>query len=217
MGTWVDWHADYDRPGSSLSRRLEVVKERLRQALAANPPGATVLSLCSGDGRDVMPVVAENPGRVGRAVLVELDPILADRAKRAADQQMLSHIEVRGLDAGDVGSFADVLPVDVLLLCGIFGNIAHLDVKGVIAQIPKLLRAGGHVIWTRGGSQPDRRPEVRRWFLDAGLEEVGFDGEPEPYGVGLNRLPKPDPKAAPTADPDAGRPLPARLFTFEPR
>jgi hypothetical protein len=91
------------------------------------------------------------------------------------------------------------------MLCGIFGNIEDSDVKNVIEHIPCLIKEGGYVIWTRGGSEPDRRPDVRRWFAEVGLEEVAFDGAPETYGVGLNRMVRPGlPK----------RTLPPRLFSF---
>lgn len=205
MTRWVQWHADYDRPGSPLARRLAVVQEYLRTAFDVPGPPRAVLSLCSGDGRDVTGVMADLPGRVRRAVLVENDPELAGRARRAADDHGLAHVEVRCQDAGAVGSFADVIPVDVLLLCGVFGNIHHETAKTVIGLIPDLVNTGGHVIWTRGGSHPDRRPEIRSFLRAAGLEEIAFTGDPEPFGVGLNRV---GVAAPPT------RPLPERLFHF---
>ena len=109
-------------------------------------------------------------------------------------------------DAGDVDAFRDILPVDVLMLCGVFGNIDHIRVKDVIDVVPGLVSPGGYVIWTRGGSDPDRRPQIRRWFESAGLEEIAFDGSPEPYGVGLNR--------STLAIPPSGA-IPDRLFTLE--
>jgi hypothetical protein len=184
---------------------LKVVQARLKESLEAVDPDPVVLSLCAGDGRDIVTVLRDRPNQIGRAVLVELDPALATRAERAADSARLSRVEVRCQDAGAVESFIDVLPVDVLLLCGIFGNIDHSDVKNVIERIPCLVKKDGYVIWTRGSSEPDWRPEVRRWFIDIGLEEVAFDGAPEPYGVGLNRMVRP------------GHPnhtLPPRLFNF---
>lgn len=39
----------------------------------------------------------------------------------------------------------------------------------------------------QGVSEPDRRTEIRRWFVAAGLEEVAFEGAPERFGVGMNR------------------------------
>lgn len=206
MGTWVEWHEAYEHPGSSLSRRLEVVTGRLRFVLQKAGPMPSILSLCSGDGRDVIGTLASHPDPVRRAVLVEADAALAARARRAADTHGLSAVEVRCRDAGAVASFVDLIPVDVLLLCGIFGNIEHAMVKRVVDLIPRLVTNGGFVIWTRGGSEPDRRPEIRKWFSDAGHEELAFDGAPEPFGVGLNRVT--GPVTVPSTE------LPVRVFSF---
>lgn len=191
MRNWLDWHEAYGDPGRPLARRLEVVKKRLRTALDQAGPAPTVLSLCSGDGRDVIETLADYPAPTGRVVLVEVDPTLSARARRAAEAQNLCQVEVRCGDAGAVATFADVLPVDVLLPCGIFGNIDHSAVKRIVESVPSLVRAGGYVIWTRGGSDPDRRPEIRDWFTQAGAAEVAFDGAPAPFGVGLNRTAAP--------------------------
>ena len=205
MESWAQWHEDYDRPGSALARRLVVVQTYLRAALDSLGAPPVVLSLCSGDGRDVIGVMADLPGGIRQAVLIEKDPGLAERTRRAADSQGLANVEVRCQDAGAVISFQDVVPVDVLLLCGVFGNIHRRTARSVIGQVPELVRDGGYVIWTRGGSHPDRRPEMRGWFRSAGLEETAFTGVPEPFGVGLNRVTRVD------------RPLgslPKRLFSF---
>ena len=205
MADWVAWHGAYDAPDSSLARRLVVVQRRLRQALDAHAGGAVcVLSLCAGEGRDVIPVLAERGDAASLAVLVEYDEELARRAATAAGPT----VEVRRGDAGDPDLYADVLPVHVLMLCGIFGNIEHASVRVVVDAAPRFLAPGGHVIWTRGGSDPDHRPEIRRWFEAAGLEELAFDGDPEGYGVGLNRL---------RDDATGGvGPLPRPLFSFSP-
>jgi hypothetical protein len=167
-----------------------------------------LLSLCAGDGRDVISVLAARSAQPQvAAVLIESDTTLARRARTAAADAGLGSVQVRCGDAGDVTSFSDVLPVDVLMLCGIFGNIEHSAVKSVVDAIPRLVSSGGFVIWTRGGSEPDRRPEIRRWFSSAGLEEVAFEGAPEPYGVGMNRQ-----RRAPALLPAAR--IPDRLFTF---
>jgi hypothetical protein len=92
------------------------------------------------------------------------------------------------------------------MLCGIFGNIEHKQAKSIIDLVPRLVSSGGFVIWTRGASEPDRRPQIRHWFERAGLEEIAFNGAPEPFGVGFNRNK--------TASRSAGA-IPARLFTFE--
>ena len=202
------WHEAYDDPSSSLARRLEVVRRRLSAVLdCALGDRQQLLSLCAGDGRDVIPVLAARalPPLVS-AVLIEQDQGLSLRATEAAAAAGLNTVEIRCADAGDPDSFNDALPVDVLLLCGLFGNIEHGRVKDVIEIVPHLLAKGGHVIWTRGGSDPDRRPEIRDWFRATGLAEVCFDGAPERFGVGVNQLV--------SGKPSMPRRLPHRLFTF---
>jgi hypothetical protein len=188
---WAAWHAEYDDPTSRLSRRLAVVRSRLDEVLdKVTSPDPRLLSLCAGEGRDVIPVLSSRAsgGRVG-AVLVELDSELADRAVAAAKLADLPKVEVRCADAGDPASFRDVLPVEVLMLCGIFGNVEHNTVRGIAQAVPAMVTRDGYVIWTRGGGEPvDHRPEVRRFFTQAGLPEVSFDGEPETYGVGVNQV-----------------------------
>ncbi|MEM9513306.1 MAG: SAM-dependent methyltransferase [Actinomycetota bacterium] len=197
---WVAWHEAYDSPKGSLARRLERVRIRLAEALDAGPSGATVLSLCAGDGRDLLGVEMVTPP--ARAVLVELDRELAARAAAAAAGRAWA--EVRCADATDRDVFADVLPVDVLMACGILGNVDHDAVPAIARGFAGLLAPSGVVIWTRGSGEPDRRGEVRAAFIDAGFEELAFDGADDVFGVGVGRRVGP----APTVQPDGP------LFTF---
>jgi hypothetical protein len=206
---WLAWHRGYDDPGSSLSRRLGVIQREIERALDALPSGRRrALSLCAGDGRDLIPVLARHRRRDDlSAVLVELDPALAEAAQARADQAGLHEsIEVRQLDAGQIAAFDDVLPADLLLLCGIFGNVSEADIRATVeAAASKLLGRGGHVIWTRGASEPDLRRVIRNHFLDCGFKELLFEGEPHGFGVGVDRL---------TARRESPGPDGDRLFTF---
>jgi len=99
-----------------------------------------------------------------------------------------------------------VLPVDLLLLCGIFGNISTADIHATVTAVPSMLATGGTVIWTRGWfAHEDLRPTIRDWFAHAGLNEVAFDGDPERFGVGV---------ASASNEPASKRIVPSRLFTF---
>jgi hypothetical protein len=207
MTDWTAWHDRYDDPTSTQARRLLVVRRRVAECLDALGDGARhVLSLCAGDGRDLIPELAARPGRGVGVTLVESNPELARRACATARVAGLDRVDVRAGDAALAASFADVLPVDLLLLCGIFGNVPESDIRRTVAAVPSLLRPGGLVIWTRGlGDGPDIRPSVRRWFTESGLCEVAYDGEPERYGVGVARRPETD---------VAEGVVPDRLFTF---
>lgn len=197
---WVAWHGAYDSPTSSLAARLGVVRHRLDEVLSRLPADASLLSLCAGDGRDVLGVRSDRPDWTGRALLVERDPDRAGRARVAAET--LDGVVVRCGDAADRSVYADVLSVDIVMICGVFGNVEPTEVDGIVLRVGSLLADGGQVIWTRGGGPPDRRPEVRAAFLRGGFEEVSFDGAPQRFGVGVSRLSEP-----PAATWDGTEPL----------
>lgn len=198
---WHAWHAHYDDPASSLSRRLETVRASLRTLLLTAPGPVRLVSLCAGDGRDTLPVLASTGADVA-GVLVEIDPELAARARAAAPPG----IEVRTADAGTTASYADACPADVFLACGVLGNVTDADIARTVAALPSLLSSGGHVVWTRGSVVPqdpttyagDPADLVRSLFADAGFEEVSFvRPDDASYRVGVHRWPGPDGVPAP--------------------
>jgi hypothetical protein len=205
---WAAWHAAYEDPSSSLSARLRCVQGHLAEAIDRAPAGRiSLVSLCAGQGHDVIGVLPDHPRRDDvRAVLVESDGRIAGPAREAAAARGLAQVEVRVADASLVAGFADALPADVLLLCGIFGNVSDRDIERTVRAAPALCRTGATVIWTRHRRPPDLTPQVRAWFTESGFEDVAFDAlEPSVMiGVGVSRLGR---------APAAGRPA-GRLFTF---
>jgi hypothetical protein len=206
-GHWVRWHAHYDTVGSSLARRLEVVQRRLGQALDQAPDGPIrVISMCAGQGRDVLGVLADhNRRRDVTARLVELDPVLVRDARAAASAASLDGIEVVEGDASITSAYVGAVPADVVLVCGVFGNVADPDIRRTILELPHLSAPGAIAIWTRHRGAPDLTPLIRSWCREAGYEEVAFDTEEgRSFGVGTHRL---------VARPRPFRPD-RRLFTF---
>ncbi|SDT43274.1 hypothetical protein [Microlunatus soli] len=196
---WREWHRGYDDPDSSLSRRLTVVQDQLRMALrVVEQPSdrrLRLISVCAGDGRDVLGVLAEEPVPVD-VLLVELDPELSRAAADRAAANGVDAVTVRTADAGLTTSYADHLPADVCLLCGVLGNIGADDLVALIEDLPMLLMSGAPVIWTRG-HQPDSddRPagddpseRVRAAFVAAGYQELAFvRPQQESFRVGTHR------------------------------
>jgi hypothetical protein len=206
---WVDWHAAYDDPGSKLARRLAVVRARIVEVLDAAPPGPLrAVSMCAGQGRDLIGALAGHP-RAGdvSARLVELDPGNVARARAAAANAGLTGVEVVEGDAALSDAYAGAVPADLVLACGIFGNVSDEDVARTIAALPGFLAPGGAVVWTRHREEPDLIPAMSGWFAAAGCAPVWLSAKEEGYGVGVHRLVGP------------ARPLPAgeRLFTFRGR
>jgi Methyltransferase domain len=209
MRDWAAWHEAYDDPSSFLNVRLRKVRQGLSEAIGAAPAGPVrLVSLCAGQGRDVIGVLPGHPRRDDvHAVLVESDPRNAEAARRAAAQAGLAQVEVREADAAAVAGFADALPADVLLLCGIFGNISDEDIKFTVEAASAMCRPGGTVIWTRHRRTPDLTPQIRDWFAASGFDELAFDAldtEDRLMTVGANRLRR----AATAGLPDRA------LFTF---
>lgn len=182
---YEDWHRRYDDPGSGLSWRLRRVRHHIEDALDRRPGETTALSVCSGDGRDLLGVLAarSDAARVS-AVLLELHPDLAQGARDAAAAAGLSRVTVRTVDASRTDAYTGAVPADLVLLVGIFGNIADEDVWRLIRFAPQLCRPAATVVWSRGrrftrelaGVTPgDLNDEVRRRFAAAGFEEVAYE------------------------------------------
>ncbi|MGH8824591.1 MAG: SAM-dependent methyltransferase [Jiangellaceae bacterium] len=174
MSRWQEWHVDYDDPRSTLARRLHVVRKLLGRALDTTPPGPVqLLSLCAGQARDVLGVVPNHPRRDDvRGRLVELDPANAAVARDGLQDAGLDEIDVVVADAGTTDSACGVVPADVVLLCGIFGNIAESDIERTIRAAPMLCAGGATVLWTRHRRQPDLIASIVDWFAAAGFVEV---------------------------------------------
>ena len=186
---WHDWHRPYEQPDSSLSRRLAAVQEQLRDALDRAPAGPlTLISMCAGQGRDVLGVLPFHPRRDDvRGRLVELDPRNAAAARAGISEHGLD-LEVLEADAGTTHSYLGSVPADVLLVCGVLGNMSDEDVRRTVATLPSLCRPSASVIWTRTREAPDLTPTLRGWFAEEQLREVAFVApEGVRYSVGACR------------------------------
>jgi hypothetical protein len=72
---WRTWHEDYANPDSALGRRLVAVQAQVRAAVDRCAPGPVrAISVCAGQGHDLIGVLAKHPRRGDVAArLVELD------------------------------------------------------------------------------------------------------------------------------------------------
>jgi hypothetical protein len=80
---WLQWHGAYDDPESSLSHRLATVTTMIRDHVDTAPSGGIrCVWLCTGECRDLTDALAGHPrARDLTGVIIELDPVLAARAK----------------------------------------------------------------------------------------------------------------------------------------
>ena len=178
---WYAWHDDYDRPGSDLARRLSWVRDRIRAALDEATYGPVrAISLCAGQGRDLIGVLADHPRRGDvTARLVELDPRNAEVARRAAASAGLDGVQVVTADASLTSQYAGMVPAELVIACGLFGNMTNADIERTIGYCTQLCATGGTVVWTRGRwarGAPDLVPQVCAWFEERGFERVWLSG-----------------------------------------
>src|SRR3954452_14708276 len=87
---WVNWHRMYEIDGSPLQQRLAIVQRHLAteiEARHAAGESTRIVSLCAGQGRDVIGALAGHRGRSSvTARLVELDPQLVAEARAEVDR-----------------------------------------------------------------------------------------------------------------------------------
>jgi hypothetical protein len=148
-----------------------------------------VISLCAGEGRDLLEVLAGHPRRDDvRARLVELDPRNSERARASAERAGLVGVEIVTGDASLLDHYAELAPADLVLVCGVFGNITDADIRRTIGGCRELCKTGGTVIWTRHRRDPDRVPQICEWFEALGFELRWLSAADEGYGVGVHRF-----------------------------
>jgi len=187
---WHQWHEAYAQPGSRLAQRLGVVRQQVRAALDTCPPGPLrVISVCAGQGDDLLSVLRDHPRRDDVAArLIELDERNAAVARAAAAAAGLGAIQVIVADAAPTNHYRGMAPADIVLFCGVFGNISDEDVERTVSHYcAQLCKPGAKVIWTRHRREPDMVPKICEWF-----EHNNFDGvwlsEPGPsFAVGVHR------------------------------
>jgi hypothetical protein len=163
--------------------------------------------MCAGQGRDLIGVIPTHPRRSDvTALLVELDPRNVAAAREAATVAGLTNVDVVRSDAALSDIYASAIPADVVLACGIFGNVSDGDVENTVRNVSMLCRTGSSVIWTRHRNPPDLTPKIRGWFAQSGFTEVSFDALDNATlsGVGAERL---------TSEPVPFKPG-FRFFTF---
>jgi hypothetical protein len=72
------------------------------------------------------------------ARLVELNPGNTRLAREQARAAVPENIEVVAADAAITDAYAGAVPADVLVLCGVFGNITAEDITRTITHLPPL-------------------------------------------------------------------------------
>ncbi len=189
---WFEWH-DLYQSETRLQQRLQIVQEYIATALNVQPEGVIrIVSACAGDGRDLLGVLANHSRKADvRARLVELNPQLVERGRVAiATAGLAKQIEFINGDATLSDNYAGAVPADVVIVCGIFGNLAdEAALNQLLGNLKFLAKSGTFIIWTRGHRDGIAYSDIVRQNLKTfNFSEVDFrltaTGD---MGVGLHR------------------------------
>ncbi|MFJ8690737.1 methyltransferase [Micromonospora wenchangensis] len=188
---WYAWHHPYTDSGSPLARRLRLVQQHIAAWLdERSGEPVSVVSMCGGQGHDILAVLASRPdaSRVS-ATLIEYDPRNVAAARNRAAAQNLDTVTVARADAGDLASYQQAVPADLVIMAGVLGNISDADAHTTIHTLSQFCAADATVIWTRTRRAPDLTPAVRRWLTDAGFTERAFIAPDDVlFSVGVHRF-----------------------------
>jgi hypothetical protein len=203
---WHAWHDTYETSDSQHTRRLRTVTEKIRSTLDAAPPGPIrVVSVCAGQGRDLLGALADHPRRADvSARLVELDPRNTSAARETAAALGLPGVEAVTGDASLTDTYSGAVPAQLVLVVGVFGNLTPADIEHTTDFLGGLCAPGATVIWSRNRKSPDLFPRVCDWLEQRGFDRVWVSEPDVVQGIGVHRF---------TGEP---RPLPPgeRMFTF---
>jgi len=159
--TWKEWPQwAYKQP--AYLHRLAGVQQHLAAALDAAAGGTIrVLSICSGDGRDVLGTVQSHTRRGDvRAWLVEQSADSVAAGARHAQQLGLDrNVHFLNTDATVFEAYQKIAPANIILVCGVWGHVPALERKAVVDALARLCEPGGAVIWTRRVSKGMHRLE----------------------------------------------------------
>lgn len=189
---WLEWHDLYNTE-PKLQQRLQIVREYISHSLDASPPGIIrVVSACAGDGRDLLGTLANHPrAKDVHARLVEINPQLVERGRATIESlDLTQQIEFINGDATISSNYVEAVPADIVIVCGIFGNLAdEAELNRLLGNLSFLSKQGAFVIWTRGHSNGIPYSEtVRRFLRESEFEEVNFKlTATADMGVGLHR------------------------------
>jgi hypothetical protein len=135
-------------------------------AEAAGP--VRIVSLCAGDGRDVIGTLVRSPrGEDVQAWLVELNQQSTIEGRRYAMQAGVADkvVFING-DATSYATYRDIPPADIVMACGVWGHVPPNQRGRLERALACLCQAGGAIIWTRGVAKGIHRlREIEAHFI----------------------------------------------------
>jgi hypothetical protein len=159
------------------------VKKQLTGHIDAAAPGPVrLISICAGDGRNVIETLRSHARRADvSAWLVELDiQSVAAGRRNAAELGLSRHVNLIHADATDFATYQMLAPADIVVLVGVWGHVSLNTRATLVNSLHFLCRSGGTVVWTRGAAKgPARVQQIRSLFSQSLWTELQFEFTPD--------------------------------------
>ena len=198
-----DWSSRfYTEQHPGFVARLKTTTRMIAESLAEAPAGEVrVLSLCCGDGRDLLGALRDHPRKGDvRALMIDRDASSVRRGRQWAHEQGLGErIEFVNSDAADWTGMGGWVPFHMVIISGVFVHLTVEHAQNLVGALPMLCRDGSTVVWNRrvvaastGGQEtgdPIPRahlPDLRAFFAAAGFVTAACE-ETGPIGHGILR------------------------------
>jgi SAM-dependent methyltransferase len=172
---WVRFHHLYET-WPPLQARLQIVRQQIGAALAAMPPGRVrILSLCAGDGRDLLGALSDYPRATDvEACLIDNNAELVARGEAArAELGLPASIRFLHADATCAELYLPLAPADLVVAAGVFGHLEPPSMQRLVQSLCSLCKTNARVIWTHRIDRP--ADEYRIALLRQMLHAADFD------------------------------------------
>jgi hypothetical protein len=181
-GLWTNWPLRAYRQ-RRYQLRLAAVQEHLSERLDAAPAGPVrIISICAGDGRDLLGVLEAHHRRNDvTAWLIEQSSqsVIAGSA-RLTSLGLDSAVRFLHADATLYATYQAIAPADIVLLCGVWGHVPVHERTRVIRALACVCKSGGTVIWSRSVAKGlGQLDQIQSLFRAPSWERIGLTLTPD--------------------------------------
>ena len=148
--TWNDWHSIYDDKESAPYKRSIITQELVNNYLNIHKKNIIILSICSGQARDILPAIAgrEDKDRI-TTYLLDIDKDCLEYAQEYARIHDIPNVHTINKDASLKESYDDIPKADLIVICGLFGHLVPEDIAATALFLQTLIEDNATVIWSR--------------------------------------------------------------------
>ena len=182
--SWTEWHNDfYNNSESDIYKRNEIVKDFITEYLKENDRDLNIISVCSGQARDILPTLVGNKNK-NNVYLIDTEQECLDYARKYAEDNNIQNVHYLNENATILTTYENIPKADLLIFCGALTTV-HNDVIGHIANSFKyILKDGGEVIWSRHTYDNNYSIEFNQIYLNNGYECIRlYSRNMDPYFV----------------------------------